>query len=428
MGDLLRFQKRAATSTERTRITKTVIDALEWDGTSWHVVWDVDIENLGVRVRAVSKNWVLRYRNAQNKQRTWTIGKTTQITVQQARALAGQANARIRLGEDPSADKQAGRIEPAEPTFVQLARTWLEDPQRRAKCKTTSTDTARMLAEKRPKHPIHKLHELRPGHDEREAFETTLLAVHRAISKTAPSEADRTVQTVQACINWHIRRRTVPAAWSNIAGCIDMNGWNKRQDYLRSTELAKFFAVVGTLRYPWPQAMLLTLLTGARMKSEVLRLRWSDVALDDHELVFRATKNGKPHRLPITPAMAAIFASIPRDHDDGFVFRGRSQAGHLNTTRRAFQIVRSKELFIGHVTAHALRHTARTYLESNLRVGGVIVDGVLNHATPGMASTYTHVGMDELRDAMLELEAFVLQHAAIDLETFFPQRPKKRRK
>jgi integrase len=53
----------------------------------------------------------------------------------------------------------------------------------------------------------------------------------------------------------------------------------------------------------------LALITGARI-GEILDLTWENV--DEIELLFLETKNGRPRRIPVSPAMRAVLTQCPQ--------------------------------------------------------------------------------------------------------------------
>lgn len=417
-----KHEKTLKTKTKRQRLTEASIQKLRHNpsGSSWQVVWDTKVDNLGVRVGVASKRWVLRYRNAAGNQRLWSFGSTTQIPVRRARELAQEANVRIVRGEDPSVQKRTKRAQD-DPTLKALFRSWIDEyaaHRRRSWCR----DKARLLAEPddvitetaknvRRNAPIHMVHHLRAS-DGVEVIEEALVRVHQLITQRGrPGGANKLLRTVRTALNWHVKRRNLPQTFRNITNVIDMNPACPRVRHLRPPELEKFAAA--TLRLPLTTrcAVWLMLLTGARSTSEVLALRWEDVHLDVGELVFPMTKNGKEHRLPITPAIRHIFDAIPKTPT--WVFPRRDGTKPISSVRTAFSML-AEANFIDHITAHALRHTARTLLETKCRIPGPTVDAVLNHATRGMASTYCHVTRDDVYEALVELEQFILDAALIE--------------
>jgi hypothetical protein len=97
----------------RWKITKRSVDALE-PGPKPFTKFDADIAGFGVEVRPSGlKVYVLLYRPAPGgrgvAKRRHVIGHHGEITPDQARRLALDARASIRLGEDPSGEKARRR-------------------------------------------------------------------------------------------------------------------------------------------------------------------------------------------------------------------------------------------------------------------------------------------------------------------------------
>ena len=205
------------------------------------------------------------------------------------------------------------------------------------------------------------------------------------------------------------KNRTIGRQFTQLIDVLDLNGDGKREDFIRPIELGAFAKVVGDLPPLWCCSIWLTLLTGARMKSEVLQLRWEDIHPRVGEFTFRETKNGRAHTLPITPTLRVLFDAIPRTSSP-WVFPGRK--GPLQDSRKRFAKVR-KAGFVDYITPHALRHTARTYLEAKLHVAGPVVDRVTNHSTQGMAGRYSHAMIADAAEAMERLSAYIFEHAQI---------------
>lgn len=424
------------------KLTKAVVDRSSFDpkGAAWQVVWDSELVGFGLRLQPPSRKkpngdrvYVVRYRNAEGKKRYLTLGRHGEVTTEQARRLAREKMASVWAGEDPQEKKRQAREEPDDDTFHALATAYVTQ-YAAAKRKSWRTDAARLLADPddvqgadakqaRLEAPIRKLHHLRPGHDSREDFEDALRGVHEAIGQRAPVEADRVVQTVNAVLNWHAKRRRVPSSFMNIASLIELNGWQRREAHVRTGELAAFAAGASRLSLQWRAAAWLMLLTGSRSKSEVLSLRWENVHLHVGEFTYPMTKNGGAHTLPITPAVRTIFERLPRTSDWVFPAR-RDLSKPRQDSRKAFRKLNSDGAFVDRITPHALRHTARTYLEAKLRIPRSTVNAALNHADDGMAATYTHVNLDDVREALGELERFILSEAGIDSFDRYLQGPK----
>lgn len=431
VGQLIDFPKQQE-NPEKAKLTPKLVASAEYDrgiDSSWQVIWDTEVAGFGLRLRwnkrteRTTRTYILIYRQ-RGKRRQLTIGDPAKITPQQARDAARKAWARVELGEDPSVEKQERRRaapEPEHATCAELFATWI-DEYAKLKRKTWRIDAGRLLAdpddvesedakERRRNAPIRKMHPLRPGESTREEVEDALLELHQALTDAGtPGEANKVVATIRTAFNWHVKRRNITAAFIDISEIVDVNPSQPRDAHIRPSELPKFAKACATLKRPWRAAIWFMLLTGARSKSEALSLRWADVHLDVGELVFPDTKNGKDHRLPITPALRILLEQRPRTGE--YVFQGRK--GPMLESRKQFAKLRQRAGFVDHITPHALRHTARTLLQTKLRLPGPTVDAVTNHSTQGMAGTYTHVTIDDVRDALLDLERLILSEAKIE--------------
>jgi len=420
-----RKKKEGAEEAEPTKakLSKRVVDAAEWDpnGGKWQVVWDTELSGYGLRLRwnekrkFTSKTYILTYRS-EGKRRQLTIGPTTKLTPTQARDAAEKFHAQIVMGSDPSKEKQDARHAPAELTFLEIFERFIEDyakPRR----KSWKTDEYRLLPKDdddrvRTDAPIARLHGLKPTELKREELEHEIAHVHARLSSRTPVEANRVVQTVGRVVNWGAKFGFVPREFYNILEFVDLNKESPRTAYMRPSELPAFAAALNEESLHWRAAFWLTLLTGARMKSETLKLRWDDVHPGVGEFTFRGTKNGTDHTLPMTPAIRAIFDALPKDSE--WVFPSRRANTHLTDPKKALGRIKKRAKFVDNVTAHSLRDTASTYMRSKLHLPDGLNRAVLNHSSVGITDRYAHAGIDDVRVALEKLDAFILEQAGIE--------------
>lgn len=111
----------------------------------------------------------------------------------------------------------------------------------------------------------------------------------------------------------------------------------KRDRFLQSDELPRFFASVGeepndTIR----DYFLLSLLTGAR-RSNVLSMRWDQINLNEGIWRIPDTKNGTPQNVTLSPEAAAILAARKENADGAFVFPGDGKSKHLVEPKKGWQ-------------------------------------------------------------------------------------------
>ena len=290
MENIVRLSELSAESepNPRRKLTKTVVDRASFDpdGPSWQVIWDTEISGFGLRLREKSKTYILIYRNSVAKRRQLTIGNTLKLTPKQARDIAQQRRAEIELGADPSKERQDARHQPAT-EFASLARLFI-DEYAKLKRKSWRTDERRLLPDGEA--PICSLHGVDLQSSTVEDIEKAIERIHQLQSRDTPVEANRVAQTVNRVLNWSVQRRLVGREFHNILEFIDLNEESTVEAFIRPSELTHFVTVLDTLSLQWRAAVWLSLLTGARLKSEILRMRWQDVHLQAGEYVFPETK------------------------------------------------------------------------------------------------------------------------------------------
>lgn len=90
------------------KITKRLVDAAEARSAEYFV-WDSEIPGFGLRVLPSGrKGYVVQYR-AGRRSRRISLGPTTVLTCEQARTRAITIVAAARNGQDPAAERDAGR-------------------------------------------------------------------------------------------------------------------------------------------------------------------------------------------------------------------------------------------------------------------------------------------------------------------------------
>lgn len=130
----------------------------------------------------------------------------------------------------------------------------------------------------------------------------------------------------------------------------------------------------------------LLLITGARV-GEVLALRWDDCT--NGFLRFVNTKNGSTRRLPITPQIAAVLASVRR-RSGPFVFTsGRRHTRYTRILTGFKAALVDAGIDPAGVVLHTLRHTALSrMMDAGLDVRTIME--ISGHRSMAMLERYTH--------------------------------------
>jgi hypothetical protein len=108
------------------KLTKRLIDDLKpIPGKPDTYAWDNELKGFGVRLMPTGlASYVLKYRNAEGRQRKLALARVGTLTPDEARALARERLGDVAKGADPSAERRAIR---KAITVSELCDLYLED-------------------------------------------------------------------------------------------------------------------------------------------------------------------------------------------------------------------------------------------------------------------------------------------------------------
>ncbi len=206
-------------------------------------------------------------------------------------------------------------------------------------------------------------------------------------SQSAPAGANRVLDVLRQIFNHAVACGYLPA---NPTRRVRRNPRPRPNRFLSRAEIDRLYAALDAHRgrgsgEQQADIIRLLLLTGCR-KSEIVRLRWSEVA--GESLRLTDSKTG-PRTILLNAQARAVFARQPRT-DSAFVFPSprdpsRNRSDELSLWRKV-----RREARIGDARLHDLRHT----FASHAVMQGVplpVVAHLLGHSHPRMAFRYTHV-------------------------------------
>jgi len=351
--------------------------------------WDEDTKGLGLRVSASGrKSWVLMYRvRGEKRLRRATLGTYPVLSLADARDMAQTDLRAAAKGEDPAATRKAER---EADTFGDLAERYIE---RYAKKRKKSWFKDRQALDR----------DLLPRFKHRKAASITRREVidllEEIANRGAPVGANRTLEIIRRIYNWAIEQEYVV---TNPCQRIKKIGVEKRRDrVLADDEIRAVWAAfekqarVGNL-------FKLRLLTIQR-PSEVSQMRWQDIDVDSAWWTIPAefSKNGLPHRVPLSPSAVNMLQSIRAacGGKSEWVFPSPTGRGPLRNVWRAIDYIRKSSGV--EFTPHDLRRTGASRMTGDLGFSRLVVARVLNHAETGVTATYDRHSYDrEKRQAL----------------------------
>ena len=310
------------------------------------VVWDCDLPGFGIRVYASGRKvWCVQTRGPAGRPKRVALGRYVEVTPEQARQRAALAIDRIRQGLDPDPPPPA-----PEPTVADLAARYLE-AYVQVNCRPRTVATFETILRR---HIVPELGQLRLADVDR----AEVAALHHKLRAT-PWQANQTVRVLARMFRLAGSWRMIPPG-RNPCRSVRRYREKGRERFLTPAEYRRLGRVLnaaaadGSVFPTAVPALRLLLLTGCR-KQEILNLQWDDVDRAAGEVRLRDGKSGW-RSVPLTPAVAHVFAGIPRVKNNPWVITGQQRGSHLKSLDDIWQRLR-RRAGLEDVRIHDCRHS-----------------------------------------------------------------------
>jgi integrase len=394
------------------KLTKRTIDAAAPEAARY-AINDPDIPGFKLYIHPSGKKvFHLRYRVGGGRGATIRepkIGDMGAITPDQARKIAGDWMAEIRLGGDPGGARQAKR---EAPRMTDLFARYLTDHAHPHKKAASAAVDERQIRD----HLIPTFGKMKVAEVPRAA----VIEFHRSRSET-PYAANRALALLSKAFNlaelWGWRENG-----SNPCRHVRKFAEAKRSRFLSPKELAALGKVLaeaearGALTLPAREgareaakttpvsgaaiaAIRLLILTGARC-GEILSLRWDWVDMEGGRLNLPDSKTGEK-TVPLGAAALAALCAIPRVEGNPHVIPGGKPGASLVNLKDPWSVMR-EAAGIEDVRIHDLRHS----FASVGAAGGLslpIIGAILGHTQASTTQRYAHLSNDPLRAAATQI-------------------------
>lgn len=185
-----------------------------------------------------------------------------------------------------------------------------------------------------------------------------------------------------------------------------------RTRYLDKKEITKLLELSKQENEQLYLCVLIALLTGAR-KSEILKLTWENVDLENEMFYFLDTKNGTDRGVPIHNFLvdelikykkSIKIHSLKKD----FIFRTEEGKPKETLIGKLFPKV-IKKCGIENFRFHDLRHTEASY-QAMAGISQPITQKTLGHKSPAMTNRYSHLRDDTLRPTIEKVGNIMLEN------------------
>lgn len=359
--------------------------------------------------------WRFRYRFG-GRPRVMVLGSYRELSLAEARKRVKELAARVALGHDVAAEKQARKAEALAKieagkravTVGQLADEYFE---RMILGRWKHPNIVRSRIERDIKPNIGKMaiEDVKPRH-----VDAMLQAI---VKRGAPTVANDVLRWVRRMFDYAVKRHMIeynPAAAFDLS---DAGGKEESRDRaLSREELVALFAAARSAKGFSAQNYLTIklLLVLAVRKMELLAARWEEFDLDAAVWYLPAerTKTGVAIDIPLPAPAVEWLRELKRlAGNSPYVLPARKMQNrmlpHVSESTLSVALAKVKH-GLAPFTIHDLRRTARTHL-SALGVDPHIAERCLNHKIKGVAGIYDrHSYFAERRAALDKLAAFIV--------------------
>lgn len=350
---------------------------------------DITVPGLYLEVRAGSNvhTYYLRYKDANNKTRHHKLGRTTEITLEQARQMATELKAKISEGYDPKADtsETAGVI-----TYSRFMKEYYLP---HVKSHKRSWESDKRMFEQRLEKDF--------GHLPLDQITRAMISrFHTGLKESglAAATANRFLALIRHSLNLAVDNFELLS--QNPASKVKMFREPVEDKILTPEELQRLLAFLVKKKTNVAYLARLLLSTGARVQ-EALKAKWSDINLDRRLWVIPQTnsKSKRTRSIPLNDAAMAVLNELPTKGKGGYLFVGADGKSRLKWPGQVWcRYRRSKEVNLPDLRLHDLRHA----YASTLAASGVSlyqIQHLLGHASPVMTQRYAHLVTDNLLEA-----------------------------
>ncbi len=380
------------------KLTKRIIDALRPDPAGEVMVWDTELRGFGVRVMPSGvATYVLKYRNAEGRQRKLALGRTTELAADQARDLARRRLGEVAHGKDPSAERNQLR---KSITVGELCDLYVADAAHRVKASTLAMDRSRIKRHVKPlvgSRTVTSLTTQDIGKLQADIIAGRTAAAREGrggVTTGGRGAASRTVGMLGTILEFGLRLGLIA---ENPARKVERPADGRQRRFLSPEEIGRLgeaLRVGAELGEPASvlAAIRFLLLSGCRrMEALGLRREWVDAR--GRCIRFPDTKSGAQVRAVGSAALEAL----PAREGAGWAFPAERGAGHFIGLPKALARA-CKRAGLEGVTVHVLRHTfAATAAEMGF--SELTIAGLLGHTVPGVTARYAHVADSALVSA-----------------------------
>ena len=350
-----------------------------------------------IELRAVSPGqgtYYYRYKDINGHTQTKKLGRSTDVSLAEARSQAKALRAEVALGGNPRAEEKARKLVITFDTFFTEHYLPYVKPRKR------SWDRDEELYRLRIKDVLGSKRLNQISRLQIQTFHSSLIA-----EGLAAASANHHAKLIRHMLNLACEWQMLDI---NPASRIHMfEEDNKQERYMNDAQLGNLLEVLRT--DSCRSVCLITtflLATGCRL-NEALSACWSQV--DKDKRVFRVSaSNSKSKRMrpvPLNETALNVLSQLDTEGKYEYLFINKKTEKPYVNIAKVWEKLRVKA-GLPHLRLHDLRHQAA----SNLINSGsslYIVQQILGHSDPSVTQRYAHLSMKSLNDASDNASAII---------------------
>jgi len=175
---------------------------------------------------------------------------------------------------------------------------------------------------------------------------------------------------------------------------------NVKTEDLSAAEFKSLFQSIENDSHPTAGGLMKFALYSGLRRSELFRLKWSDINFGKGYIKLRETKTGIDQTIPLSKNLRELLEDIREQKNKSeFVFPGRNGKMITDVTREVNRIRDAAGLPKSFRALHGLRHAYASTLASSGRVGLFEIQKLLRHRDAKTTLRYAHLRNEALKRA-----------------------------
>lgn len=350
---------------------------------------DRELPGLYIAVTSISPGrgtYNLRYKDNNGKTCHQKIGRTTDISLSEARKRAKDQKAEIQLGADPRGEEKARKAVPTLKEFFD------ESYMPHVKVHKRSWQKDESLFRMRINEPFGNIRLNDLKRQALQAFHSQLLT-----QGIGPATADHHIKLIRQVLNKAVEWEVIDV--NPIARIKLFNPDNRLENYLDPAALERLLLLLETdENRPVCNAAMFLLSTGARL-NEALAATWEHI--DRETRVWRIpasnSKSKRVRSVPLNDAALDVLEKLGTEGLSSFLFVSDKTGERLGHVHKVWDRLRNTA---GQpkLRLHDLRHQYASFLVNSGR-SLYEVQKILGHSSHSVTERYAHLSSKSLMDA-----------------------------